>query len=178
MKKIISISFKMSLILFVFGLIVISLNLLTRSTFFFSFQFAISTMLIYFLVSVAAFHYVTEKKITDIKHTFLIFFIAFTMNNLYSVGINVLLHNYIDPYYKERIADYKIENQLESFKKIEQKKKVKINFDIQKERSVILAQYSNKNILTNPITSLPFNLILSLVISAILTKFGTLKGNT
>ena len=102
-----------------------------------------------------------------------LFFLALTFTSLVGVPINLLLHEIIDPNYKERIADYKLERQLNELEKYGDSKKISYTFNEEKFRQDVLKNYTRTFFLTNPIRTILINLVFSLIFSAIFSKFGT-----
>lgn len=175
MKNIIKHSVFVAFVLFLYKMIYTVLGFFPILSFLFDNIAGVLSFILLLIISYKAFNYSTEQKIKSVEKTFTIFFMAFTINSILNVPFNILIHDYVDVSYKNRVADYKIEQEIRSIKKYESEKNVTTSFDSEGLRESILANYSTKFFLFNPIRSILINCIVALLMSAIISKFGTEK---
>jgi len=117
--------------------------------------------------------YITKGVYKNVYSVLKIIFLALTFTSIVGVPINLLLHEIIDPNYKERIADYKLERELKELEEYGDSEKISYTFNEEKFRQDVLKNYTRTFFLTNPIRTILINLVFSLIFSAIISKFGT-----
>lgn len=120
-----------------------------------------------------SFRFVTGGEFRNVYSVLKIIFFALIFTSIVGVPVNLFLHEFIDPNYKERIADYKLEKELNELKEYGDSNKVSYTFNKEKFRNDILKNYSVNFFITNPIRSLLINFIFALIFSGIISKFGT-----
>ncbi|OYU66009.1 MAG: hypothetical protein CFE22_11115 [Cytophagaceae bacterium BCCC1] len=160
-------------ILSVYSLFFKFLGLFPKMDFMFSNIVGIISFIFNLILIYLTFKYATRGAFKNVYSVLKIIFLALTFTSLVGVPINLLLHEIIDPNYKERIADYKLERELKELEKYGDSKKISYTFNEEKFRQDVLKNYTRSFFLTNPIRTILINLVFSLIFSAIISKFGT-----
>jgi hypothetical protein len=162
-----------SAILSVYSLFFKFLGLFPKMDFMFSNMVGIISFVFNLILLFLSFKYITKGVHKNVYSVLKIIFLALTFTSIVGVPINLLLHEIIDPNYKERIADYKLERELKELEEYGDSEKISYTFNEEKFRQDVLKNYTRTFFLTNPIRTILINLVFSLIFSAIISKFGT-----
>ncbi|MFT4032470.1 MAG: hypothetical protein QM669_08615 [Siphonobacter sp.] len=79
----------------------------------------------------------------------------------------MFIHNYLDKNYKHTIAERIIQKRIENIEKIEDEKNVIIEFDREKEKNMILKDFSFERMLWDYVFSIILALLIALFLSAL-----------